>query len=387
MSEWKEYRLGDIIELIGGGTPKTNISNYWNGDIPWLSVVDFNNGRKYVFDTEKKITDEGLENSSTKLLDKGDIIISARGTVGVVAILGKPMAFNQSCYGIRALKKITFNNYVYYLLKKSISELSQFSHGGVFDTITRDTFKEIDIFLPPLPEQKTISSVLSSLDDKIELLHCQNTTLEKMAETLFRQWFIEEIKEEWEMKPLSLFGDVICGKTPSKSVKEYFGGEIPFIKIPDMHGKIFVFSTEDSLTHKGKESQSNKTIPPFSISVSCIATVGLVVLNAYESQTNQQINSIVPSRKEYRYYLYLYMKSLYSELHNMASGGTATLNLNTGDFSRIELLYPPVIILEEFHRQVEILFNKIFRNQQQIQILAKLRDTLLPKLITGKIRI
>jgi type I restriction enzyme S subunit len=153
-SAWKEAVLSEIIDLIGGGTPKTKIKEYWDGNIPWLSVVDFNTGNKFVFDTEKKITQDGLENSSTKLLEEGDIIISARGTVGVVAILGKKMAFNQSCYGIKAIDGKSTNNYVYYLLKDAVLNFIQIAHGGVFDTITRDTFDEIDISLPPLPEQK-----------------------------------------------------------------------------------------------------------------------------------------------------------------------------------------------------------------------------------------
>jgi len=188
MSEWRETTISEIITLIGGGTPKTKVKEYWDGDIPWLSVVDFNTGKKFVSDTEKKITQKGLKNSSTKLLEKGEIIISARGTVGVVAMLGRQMAFNQSCYGVRANKEST-NDYVYYLLKDRVSNFQQYPHGGVFDTITRDTFKEIDISLPPFPEQRSIASVLSGLDDKIDLLHRQNQTLEQMAETLFRQWF------------------------------------------------------------------------------------------------------------------------------------------------------------------------------------------------------
>ena len=115
-NSWKNYRFSDVIDLIGGGTPKTSESSYWNGDIPWLSVVDFNTGRKYVSDTEKKITEEGLNNSSTKLLNEGDIIISARGTVGALAVLDKTMAFNQSCYGVRAKEDFSFNDYIFYLL-------------------------------------------------------------------------------------------------------------------------------------------------------------------------------------------------------------------------------------------------------------------------------
>jgi len=99
MSKWKEYRISELCELIGGGTPKTTVPEYWGGDIPWLSVTDFNTGRKYCFDAEKKITERGLKESSTKILKKGQVIISARGTVGVIAMLGKDMAFNQSNYG------------------------------------------------------------------------------------------------------------------------------------------------------------------------------------------------------------------------------------------------------------------------------------------------
>ena len=104
MSSWRECKLGDVIEIIGGGTPKTSIAEYWNGNIPWLSVVDFNSGKKYISKTEKTITEQGFKNSSTKLLQKNDIIISARGTVGALAMLDKPMTFNQSCYGIKAYK-------------------------------------------------------------------------------------------------------------------------------------------------------------------------------------------------------------------------------------------------------------------------------------------
>ncbi|MEA1877223.1 MAG: restriction endonuclease subunit S, partial [Bacteroidota bacterium] len=181
-------------------------------------------------------------------------------------------------------------------------------------------FMKDTVWLIPsdIEEQRTIASVLSSLDDKIDLLHRQNKTLEAMAETLFRQWFVEEAQEDWEENPLSFFGEIICGKTPSKKIHSYFNGKIPFIKIPDMHGNIFLFETTDSLTEEGKLSQSNKTLPPKSICVSCIATVGLVSINAKESQTNQQINSIIPQKDYYRYFLYLTMKSSYDLLHSMA---------------------------------------------------------------------
>ena len=387
MNGWRECKLGDVLELVGGGTPKTTEETYWGGNIPWLSVADFNTGMKYVDKAEKTVTKKGVECSSTKILNAGDIIISARGTVGAMAVLKKPMAFNQSCYGIKEKPGVSDKEFLYYLVKNSINELQQISHGGVFDTITRETFDSIDILLPPLPVQKAIAGVLSSLDDKIELLHRQNKTLESLAETIFRQWFIEEAEKGWEEKPLFYFGKIICGKTPSKKKPEYFNGEVPFIKIPDMHNKTFVLNTEDKLSTEGKLSQINKTLPPFSICISCIATVGLVSMNAFESQTNQQINSIIPAKDYYRYYLYLFMHSFSDELKAMASGGTATMNLNTGNFAEISLLLPPEKVLFVFHDTTEPIFSKIFQNQIQINGLSEKRNLLISQLMSGDVEV
>ena len=140
-SEWSNYVLSDIVNIIGGGTPKRAIPEYWNGSIPWLSVGDFNTDNRHVFETKETITELGLQKSSTNLLDAGQLIISARGTVGALAQLGKSMAFNQSCYGLDAKTEYSINDYLYYLVKQQVGGLQQIAHGAVFDTITRDTFK------------------------------------------------------------------------------------------------------------------------------------------------------------------------------------------------------------------------------------------------------
>lgn len=192
--------LGDVAEIIGGGTPKTSNTEYWNGGIPWLSVVDFNDDNRWVYRTDKSITQKGLKNSSTRLLNAGDLIISARGTVGAFAQLKIPMAFNQSCYGLRA-KENSENNFLYYLLKQNIQQIKKNVHGAVFDTITREIFDQIEIIFPLLPEQRAIAAVLSSLDDKIELLREQNKTLEATAQAIFKEWFVKfNFPVEFEVK-------------------------------------------------------------------------------------------------------------------------------------------------------------------------------------------
>ncbi len=163
------YKLSEIMDLVGGGTPKTSEPEYWDGDIPWLSVKDFNNDKRYVYTTEKTITQKGLENSSTKLLKKDDTIISARGTVGEMAMIPFPMAFNQSCYGLRAKPQIVDPVFLYYLVKHNVHILKKNTHGSVFDTITRDTFDGIEVEIPDIPTQRRMAGILRSLDDKIEL--------------------------------------------------------------------------------------------------------------------------------------------------------------------------------------------------------------------------
>lgn len=226
----KTDSLASFIDLIGGGTPKTTVKEYWNGDIPWLSVVDFNNDSRWVSDAEKKITKEGIQNSSTRILNKDDIIISARGTVGVLAQLSRPMAFNQSCYGIRAKDDVD-QSYLFYLLKSSVPKLTQIVHGAVFDTITKDSFEQVNVSVPDIQTQKKIAEILSSYDLKIENNNNIIKNLELTAQTIFNEWFVNfkfpgyekvimvdsemgEIPEGWGVGNI----ETICNRLPSGKV-------------------------------------------------------------------------------------------------------------------------------------------------------------------------
>lgn len=393
--------LSDLVDVIGGGTPKTTEESYWNGSIPWLSVKDFCGDKKYVYNTEKSITVEGLNNSSTKLLHKDNIIISARGTVGELAMIPYDMAFNQSCFGLIP-KGNNDPHFVYYLLKDKVRSLKSQTQGSVFDTITKATFDRIECADYSEEDQRRIASILSSLDRKIELNNKINADLEEMAQAIFKNWFVDfepfkdgkfvdselgMIPEGWKVGCLGDMGNIVCGKTPSKANSNYYGGDIPFIKIPDMHGNIFVESSEDRLTELGSLSQIKKLIPPYSLMVSCIATVGLVSINTKPSHTNQQINTVIPHNKSALFYLYQYIKNNEELLKNMGRGGTTTLNVNTKSFSNIRLLIPSEIALEQFHRVVEGLFKKIELNLHESRTLSLLRDTLLPRLMSGELEV
>jgi type I restriction enzyme S subunit len=198
---------------------------------------------------------------------------------------------------------------------------------------------------------------------------------------------VEGAKEDWEDRPLLYFGKIICGKTPSTSNKNFFEGSIPFVKIPDMHGNIFIFNTTTTLTETGVNSQPKKTIPIGAIMVSCIATVGLVAISTTPCQTNQQINTIVPREPHYKYFLFLALKNMKDELKALAGGGSVTDNLNTSNFSNVSINTPKEELLMSFNGLVDPIFDKIKHNARNIIALSQLRDTLLPKLMSGQVRV
>jgi len=190
---WRVKPLSSIIDLLGGGTPKTSVQEYWNGDIPWFSVVDApNDSDLFVIDTEKHITQAGIENSSTNILPVGTTIITARGTVGKLALVGVQMAMNQSCYGIKGTQEYP-DYYIHFLLKRTINELQQQTHGTVFETITRQTFDGIEIIVPPaLIAQKFDTMVQANLE-KIRNDLMESRTLAQIRDTLLPKLMSGEI--------------------------------------------------------------------------------------------------------------------------------------------------------------------------------------------------
>ena len=191
---WGVGTLSKIINIIGGGTPKTKKLDYWGGDIPWFSVVDAPcESDVFVIDTEKHITHLGLENSSAKILRKGTTIISARGTVGKCALVGRPMAMNQSCYGLQG-KKGQEDYFVYFTIKRQVSDLQRSGHGSVFNTITRDTFNTIRIAIPP-------NALISFYEEKVQSLMAailknsyENGILASLRDTLLPKLISGELR-------------------------------------------------------------------------------------------------------------------------------------------------------------------------------------------------
>lgn len=380
------YKLSDIMDIIGGGTPKTSNPDYWEGDIPWLSVKDFNNDLRYVYDTEKKITKLGLDNSNTKFLDRGDIIISARGTVGKIASIPYPMTFNQSCYGLRAKKKIISSDYLYYLIKYNVGKLQKNVHGSVFDTITRDTFSDIEVDIPELEIQNKIVSVLCDIDDKLQLNVTINSNLSEQAQAYFDELFIQNASAEWKEGTLSDVGSIVAGGTPSKSNQEYYTDNgIAWITPKDLSvdKAVFVSHGENDITELGLQKSSATMMPAGTVLFSSRAPIGYIAIAANEICTNQGFKSVVPNDNVGTSYVYYLLKQLLPTIENMASGSTFK-EISGSAMKIVPTVIPDDETLKKFSGFCDPIMKQIQKNEQESKRLVELRDSLLPKLMSGE---
>lgn len=381
-----KYELSELVDIIGGGTPKTSVSEYWNGNIPWISVKDFNNDNRYVYETEKSITQAGLDHSSTKVLSRDDIIISARGTVGELAMISKPMAFNQSCYGIRAKKSIN-NTFLYYFLKNSINRLKLITHGSVFDTITRDTFSQIEIDLPSLEIQKQIASILSALDDKIELNNRINENLESQAQAIFKSWFVDFepfggiMPENWKVGNLFDIADYLNGLAMQKFRPKENENSLPVLKIKELR-QGFCDNTSDVCSENIKSEyiiHDGDVIFSWSGSLLvdfwCGGTCGL----------NQHLFKVT-SEKYNKWFYYSWTQYHLQKFISIAKDMATTMgHIKREELKKSEVLIPNSEDYSKIGNLLSPIYDVIIANRLENKRLAELRDILLPKLMNNEI--
>lgn len=365
-------KLSEVMDLIGGGTPKTSKPEYWNGNIPWISVKDFNNDFRYVNKTEKLITELGLQKSTTKLLQRGDVIISARGTVGEIATIPFAMAFNQSCYGLRAKKGIVTSDYLYYLIKHNISVLKKNTHGSVFDTITRNTFDNIEVEIPSIKIQQKISSILNDYDKKIELNNAINNNLEQQAQALFRNQFLTQktLPDGWIKATLGEISLMGAGGDKPKTVSATQTENCPYP----------IYS--NGISDEGLYGFTNEyKIKDESITVSARGTIGFVCLRHKPYTPIVRLVTLIPNTDVLSAkYLYLWLKN--SPIHGT---GTTQQQLTVPDFRKTKIILPTKEEMFSFTDTVTPLFDAMWANQDENTKLSKVRDSLLPKLMSGEL--
>ena len=360
------------------------------------------------------------------------IIVGRKGTVGLVHYSSEPFWPIDTTFYITKQEGMNLR-YTYYLLQSC--NLTNMNGDSAVPGLNRNAAHRKRIKVPPYNEQRAIAHILGSLDDKIELNRQMNQTLEQMAQALFKSWFTDfdpvvynavqaghtvpecfqkraeyyrnhpEVMQlpadvlalfpdqfeqselgwipvGWQVGKIADLGKVICGKTPSTKCVKYYGDDVPFITIPDMHQRVFVTTTNKNLSKQGAETQMTKFLPKNTICVSCIATPGLVAMTTKKSQTNQQINSIIPQKKS-PYFVFNLLERLGEQIRAAGSGGSVFSNLNKARFKSMKITYARDSVDKTFHQYVKSIYDYILQNEHNILKLAEVRDSLLPKLISG----
>jgi len=380
-SEWKKYQLGDVAEIVGGGTPKTKVQEYWNGEIPWLTPRDLSNfpGR-YISNGSRNVSKLGLNSSSAKMLPKGTVLLSSRAPIGYLAIALNEITTNQ---GFRSLIPNSKSDslFLFYLLKNNVEYLKSQSTGTTFGELAGSTLKSLSFLFPPLPEQKAIASLLSSLDDKIDLLYRQNKTLEAMAETLFRQWFVEEAQEGWDNGEIPDEFDYIMGSSPPGESYNETGEGIPMFQgnadFEFRFPKRRIFTTDPK-----------RFAEKYATLISVRAPVGAQNMAIEKCCIGRGVAAFRYKRNnDYYTYSYFKLKSLMKEIQSFNDTGTVFGSISKADFEALEIVIPPNELVDKYQAEVKPIDDKVISNTIQIHTLEKLRDTLLPKLMSGKVHV
>lgn len=377
----KRYtKLSDIVEIISGGTPKTSIPEYWDGAIPWLSVNDFSGDSRWVDSAEKSVTELGVQKSATKILNKGDLIISARGTVGELAELLKPMAFNQSCFGLRG-KNNTDTAYLYYLLKFNMPKIKVVANGATFGTIVLDTFDRIKLeSYNDISLQKKIANILSRYDEAIENNNKRIKLLEQMAQNLYKEWFVRfrfpgwqnvefenGIPKGWRIEKLGNLANISTGKCNREDAED--DGVYP----------LFDRSQEIKLSNDWIKDCEAIIVPGEGTSFIPRYYVGKFNLH-------QRCYCVEPKYEKTGKFLFYTLMMNRRYFLSVATGATVP-SLRYNNFSMMKFIMPEIKICQKYDEFVTNCFNQINILKAQNQNLTKQRDLLLPRLMSGKLEV
>ena len=401
--EWKKVRLGDVCTRVcSGGTPKSTNLSYYGGEIPWLNTkeIDFNR----IYSTEKTITDSGLNNSSAKWIVPNTITVAMYGaTAGKSCIVKVPMTTNQACCNLAINDKVADYEFVYYSLKNDYTTLASLANGGAQQNLNAQIIKDYVLKMPSLADQHRIASILSSLDWKIELNNKINADLEEMAQAIFKNWFVDfepfkdgkfvnselgMIPEGWKVGRLDEIADVVGGSTPSKAKPEYYTQKgIAWLTPKDLSNHPAVYSSrgEIDITEEGYNSTSTKLMPKGTILFTSRAPIGYISIAQNDICTNQGFKSLVP-KKAGTCFLYCFLKYVTPEIENKSTG--STFKEASGSLMKsLQVIMPEQKVFEDFETIVSPLFARIESLEKENSRLSLLRDTLLPRLMSGELEV
>jgi len=383
MSEWKEYKLGEVaLKMTSGGTPKTSESAYYNGGIPWLNTKEVNFNR--ISKTEKNISELGLSNSSAKWIPKYSVIVAMYGaTAGKVAYSLINLTTNQACCNVTVDKKKADSLFMYYYLQSSYVELENLACGAAQQNLSVGVISNFPVLLPPLAQQEFIAGVLSSLDDKIDLLNCQNQTLESMAEALFRHYFIDNAQPEWKDGVIS---DLIDFNPARKLTKNTVA---PFLEMSELSTRTYAPNGwYERVFTSGTKFQNGDTL--LARITPCLENGKTAYVDFLkEDQVGWGSTEYIVMRpKEIIHPFFAYVIAKYKDFRDFAescmSGSSGRQRVDVENLKSYECKIPDRESINKFNTYTKLAVEKMNYNNTQICTLTKLRDTLLPKLMNGR---
>lgn len=398
----QKYKLRDITTWKSGGTPKKDVKKYWGGAIPWISAKNLTGSR--ISSSNIFISQEGLENGS-RLAKKNSILLLVRGS-GLyndipIGIVERPVAFNQDVKAIEANEDLLDPWYLLYWLTGQKSNLnSKIEETGIgagkFDI---DILKDLEIELPDITKQKFLANIAKCWDDKIELNRRTNHTLEQIAQTLFKKYFVDDIDPEnlpegWRWGKLEdVTIRITKGTTPTTLKKPFISNGINFLKVENLNKTGgFDKSKLNFIDEETDKLLSRSRIQDKDILFSIAGTLGRMALvneSILPANTNQALAIIRPDLNIVEpLYIFYWLKqsNVQEEIFSKSVQGVQA-NLSLGVLSDIEIVIPPKNELVKKFENINPIYKLIEQNESEITSLTKTRDFLLPKLMSGEIEV
>ncbi len=380
MTTWKEIKLGEIADVIGGGTPSTKNSSFWGGEIPWLTPKDLSGyNKRYISEGERNITLEGLNSSSSRLLPKNTILLTSRAPIGYLAISSTSLCTNQGFKSI-VLKQGFDPLFFFYLLKNNIEYIISMSSGSTFAEISGSQVKNLTFRIPEdIDVQKKIAGVLSALDDKIELNNQINSNLEQQAQALFKSWFIDfepfggKMPNDWEPanveKAIALHDSQRIPLSSNQRMNmekryPYYGATsiMDFVDNYIFDGKFLLLAEDGTVIDKNDRP---------------------VLQYVYGKFWANNHAHVISGKNGFSVeFLYLFFKQ--TNIKGFVTGAVQP-KINQANLKSIPINIPTKNILSEFDVIIQPLFNLFIKNNNENQRLSEIRDSLLPKLMSGEI--
>lgn len=393
MSDWYEAKIKDFADVKGGKRlPKGKQLVKEPNNHPYIRIRDLGKSKYLQLTSEYEYVDDETQQSISRyIVNKGDILISVVGTIGLIGIVGATLDGANQTENCDKIINITgvMPEYLYYYLKSNLGqdEIRKGTVGAVQPKLPLKNVQDISVFYPPMEEQERIVAILSAIDEKIETNEAVNNNLEQQAEALFHSLFIENANPTWKDGVLSDLGTVVAGGTPSKTKPEYYSEQgIAWITPKDLslNKSKFISRGEIDISELGFSKSSATKIPTGTVLFSSRAPIGYIAIAANEVTTNQGFKSVVPNENVGTAFMYYLLKFLLPTIEGMASGSTFK-EISGAGMKSVPVVIPDNETIEKFNA----FCTPIFQQQEVLEAensrLADIRDALLPKLMSGEL--